>query len=364
MKNYQICKRCVMDNASDETIKFDENGFCNYCTKELERKNSVYFPNEEGQQKINHMINEIKRSSKNKPYDCLMGISGGLDSSYLAYLGYRWGLRILAVHIDDGFDTDISKLNIEKLVKACDLELKIEKPDAEQFNDLTAAYIRANVPDIAIPQDNILFSCLYQYARKFRIQYFLSGGNFALESILQQGNTFTAYDLVNMKDIHKRYGKKNIGNLSLLSNYRKFFDMYFLNIKSYRPLNYIDYNKAQALNELADFCDFEYYGGKHCENLLTQFIQQYWFYERYGVDKRRSHLSSMIVSGQLSREDALWELEKPAYEKDGIKDLVGIVLDKIGISESEFSKILAAEPRQHTDYKIDKISQFINNIRA
>ena len=151
MKKYRICTRCVMDNASDDTIVFDEHGCCNYCTTELKRKDSVYFPNERGQQKLEAMLLEIKQNSKNKPYDCLMGISGGLDSSYLAYLGYKWGLRILAVHIDDGFDTDVSKSNIKKLCNACEIDLRIEKPDPLQFNDLTAAYIRANVPNVAIP---------------------------------------------------------------------------------------------------------------------------------------------------------------------------------------------------------------------
>ena len=363
MKEYQICSRCVMDNTSDDTITFDENGYCNYCTKELERKNSVYFPNQEGQKRLEAMLLEIKQNSKNKPYDCLMGISGGLDSSYLAYLGYKWRLRILAVHIDDGFDTDISKSNIKKLCKTCNIDLKIEKPDPVQFNDLTAAYIRANVPNIAIPQDNILFAYLYYYARMYKLRYFLSGGNFALECILQSGNTFTAYDVVNIKDIHKKFGKQPMNKLKLLSNYRKFFDMMFLNIKTYRPLNYVDYNRDKALKALYDFCGFEYYGNKHCENVLTQFIQQYWFYKRFGVDKRRSHLSSMIVSGQITRDVALKELEKPIYDAEDMDNTKAYVLDKLGITQKEFENILSESPKQHTDYKTDKITAFVDRIR-
>ena len=363
MKEYQICSRCVMDNASDDTITFDEHGCCNYCTTELNNKDSVYFPNEKGQEKLEAMLLEIKQNSKNKPYDCLMGISGGLDSSYLAYLGHKWGLRMLAVHIDDGFDTDISKSNIRKLCDACKIDLKIEKPDPIQFNDLTAAYIRANVPDIAIPQDNILFACLYYYARKYKLQYFLSGGNFALECILQSGNTFTAYDVVNIKGIHKKFGKQSIEKLKFLSNYRKFFDKVLLNIKTYRPLNYIDYNRDRALQELHDFCGFEYYGSKHCENTLTKFIQQYWFYKRYGVDKRRSHLSSMIVSGQITREIALQEVEKPIYDSGDMEKTKACVLGKLGITQEEFDSILSEYPKQHTDYKIDRLTAFINKVR-
>ena len=363
MKQYQICTRCVMDNASDDTITFDENGYCNYCSKELERKNLVYFPNEEGEKKLDVMVSEMKENSKNKPYDCLMGISGGLDSSYLAYLGYKWGLRILAVHVDDGFDTEISKKNINKLCAACNIDLKIEKPDSEQFNDLTASYIRANVPNIAIPQDNILFAALYKYARKYKVKYFLSGGNFALESILQRENTFTAYDVVNIKDIHKKFGRKSIDKLRFLSNYRKFFDKVFLGIKTYRPLNYINYNRNVALKELYSYCGFEYYGSKHSENELTKFIQQYWFFERYNVDKRRSHLSSMIISDQMTREEALEELKNPIYIESSMELTKKYILKQLDITGEEFNSILSEPPLQHYDYKIDKITQFIDMIR-
>ncbi|MEL3901250.1 MAG: N-acetyl sugar amidotransferase [Treponema phagedenis] len=363
MKKYQICTRCVMDNASDDTITFDENGYCNYCSKELARKDMVYFPNEEGKKKLDTMLSEIKKNSKNKPYDCLMGISGGLDSSYLAYLGHKWGLRILAVHVDDSFDTEISKSNIKKLCGACHIDLKIETPDPVQFNDLTAAYIRAGVPNIAIPQDNILFAALYKYARKYRVKYFLSGGNFALESILQRGNTFTAYDVVNIKDIHKKFGRLSINKLKFLSNYRKFFDKVFFRIKTYRPLNYINYNREVALNELYNYCGFEYYGSKHLENTLTKFIQQYWFYERYKVDKRRSHLSSMIVSDQMTREEALEELKKPIYDTSDMELTKKYVLEQLGITAEEFDSILSEPPLQHFDYKIDKITKFVDKIR-
>lgn len=183
-----------------------------------------------------------------------MGISGGLDSSYLAYLGAKkWGLRILAVHIDDGYDTDLAKTNIANLCKACKIELKTIVPDAEQFNDLTRAYFLAEVPNVAVPQDNILFACLYDYAKKYGIKYFLSGGNFALEGILQKGNSYQAYDTVNIKAIHKRFGRIPIDKLPLLSQTGRDIDAYIHGIKSLRPLNYIDYNRDRAIKELSDF---------------------------------------------------------------------------------------------------------------
>lgn len=363
MNTIQSCTKCVMDNSSDSTITFDSNGVCNYCSTALKNMNKIYFPNEEGKRKWDVILARIKQDGKGKQYDCLMGISGGLDSSYLAYLGYKWGLRILAVHVDDGYDTEISKSNIKKLAIATHIDLKIEEPDAEQFNDLTAAYIRANVPNLAIPQDNVLFAALYKYARKYKISYFLSGGNFALECILQHGNSYTAYDVVNIKDIHRKFGTKPINKLPLLSNYRKWWDMKVLHIQSLRPLNYIDYNRDRALTELKEFCGFEYYGSKHLENTLTKFIQTWWFYNRYGVDKRRSHLSSMIVSGQMTREEALKELEKPIYDENEMKSEISEILKQLNISEQEFEEILKHPPKQHTDYKIDFITTLVNKIR-
>ena len=169
------CKRCVMDNSSDANISFDQNGYCNYCTKALSEINTTtYFPGEKGKEKLESMLKKIKEENKDKPYDCVMGISGGLDSAYLAYLGYKWGLRILAVHIDDGFDTEISKENIRRLCEAAHIELRTIKPDAEQFNALTVAYMKAGVPNLAVPQDNVLFAFLYDTVKKEKLKYFLS----------------------------------------------------------------------------------------------------------------------------------------------------------------------------------------------
>ena len=352
--NYQICTRCVMDNASDNTIIFDEKGVCNYCTTAFESMKVTYFPNEEGKIKLEKLLTQLKTESRGKKYDCLMGISGGLDSSYLTYLGHKWGLRILAVHIDDGFDTEISKRNIEKLVKATNIDYIVEKPDATQFNALTKAYFMASVPNMAIPQDNILSACLYRYARKYKIKNFLSGGNFALESILQRGNTYRAFDVTNIKAIHKQFGTDPIDKLPLHSDYRRFIDQKLLKIKTHRPLNLINYNREKALNELAEFCGFEYYGSKHLENTLTKFIQVYWFYNKFGVDKRRSHLSSMIVSGQMKREEALIELQKPLYNEKEMELEITQICNALKITKEEFENVMKSEPKQHTDYPIDK----------
>lgn len=351
MKEVIRCKRCVMDNSSDEAITFDANGYCNYCTDAFAQIGKVYFPNEEGEKRLNRLIAELKSHGAGKKYDCIMGLSGGLDSSYLAYLGYKWGLRVLAVHIDDGFDTDISKSNLEKLIAATHFDYEVITPDAEQFNDLTLAYMKAGVPDLAVPQDNVLFAFLYKNMKKHSLKYFLSGGNFALECILQRGNTYTGFDVVNIKEIHAKFGTKPIDKLEFLSTIERKKDEYLLGIQSPRPLNYMDYNRNRALRELEDFCGFTYYGGKHLENILTAFIQCYWFPLKFGVDKRKSHLSSMIVSGQMTRAEALRELEKPLYDEGMMAEYIQIIKKKFRISDEEFAEIMKAPTHQHTDYR-------------
>lgn len=348
---YKQCTRCIMENKSDNTIKFNEKGECNYCTHALEIKDKVYFPNEEGQKRLSALIYKLKKDNKKHNYDCLMGISGGLDSSYLAYLGsVKWRLRILAVHVDDGFDTEISKRNIERISDFPNLDLKIVKPDTEQFNELTKSYMRAGVPNLAVPQDNVLFAAVYEFMKKNKLRSFVSGANYALECILQAGNTHTAYDLKNLKYIHNRFGEGALNKLTLLSELKKDIDVYLLKIETLAPLNFIDYNRDRAMQELMDYCGFEYYGSKHLENDLTKFVQQYWFYHKFGVDKRTSHLSSMIASSQMTREEALRQYAMPLYDEEDMQATITRVLEKLGMSREEFDKIMAAPGYQHTDY--------------
>lgn len=347
----KICTRCVMNDFSDNMILFDENGQCNYCTNAYNEIGKRYFPNEEGKHLLEKLINDIKENGKGKRYDCIMGISGGLDSSYLAYLGYQWGLRILTVHIDDGFDTEISKSNLRKLVEATGFDYEVIKPDAEQFNDLTLSYMKAGVPNIAIPQDNILFAFIYKKVREYGIKYFLSGNNFALESILQKGNTYGAMDVENIMAIHNKFGEKPIDNLEFLSSKQMKEDKEKLGINTPMPLDYIDYNRERAFRELKEFCGFEYYGRKHLENILTAFIQLYWFPKKFGVDKRTSHLSSMIVSGQMTREDALDKLKEPLYDEHKMNEYIEIIKKKLMISDEEFDIIMKSPVHQHGEYK-------------
>ena len=363
MSEVRTCTRCVMNDASDRTIRFDENGCCDYCTEALSQiGNGAYLPNEEGKAKLEELIERIKRENRNMPYDCIMGMSGGLDSSYLAYLGSKWGLRILAVHIDDGYDTDISRENIRRLCQEAKIELRTVTPDERQFNDLTLAYMKAGVPDLAIPQDNILFAFLYDTIRKEKIRYFLSGGNYALESILQRDHAFNSMDTVNIRDIHRRFGTEPINKLKFTSSYRKYLNQKLGRILEVQPLDYIDYNREKAFRELYDFCGFEYYGSKHLENKLTAFIQLYWLPKKFGVDKRTSHLSSMIVSGQMTREEALEELKKPLYDEAMMAEYIAFIKNRLRLSDEAFDRLMAAPPHEHEEYATDRFAEVVRKI--
>lgn len=355
MEGFKRCARCVMDNRSDNTIKFDSNGYCNYCTEALSKIGKNYFPNDEGLRRLQKLLTRLKEENKDKKHDCIMGISGGLDSSYLAYLGaVKWGLRILAVHVDDGYNTKITKRNIEKLCEKAEIDLEVIKPDAKQFNELNRAFMLAGVPNLAMPQDNVLFACIYKFMKKHKIRTFLSGGNFALECILQRGNTFDVYDIRNIKDINRRFGKDKLNKLPLMSNFQRDIDSFILKIESPRPLNYIDYNRERALRELNEFCGFEYYGSKHLENRLTKFIQLFWFPKKFNVDKRTSHLSSMIVTRQITREEALKILEEPLYSEGEIQKDIEHILNSLALSREEFERIMKEPSRQHTDYRTSR----------
>ena len=365
----QVCTRCVMSSKGDPKIQFDENGVCNYCkAAEKELKNG-YFPDKTGEKHLEELFAKIKEEKKNEKYDCMIGLSGGLDSSYLAYLGYQYGLRMLAVHIDDGFDTEITKNNIKKICDKFNIDLITECPDKEQYADLLRAFIRAGVPDIAIPQDNSLFAALYKYAEQNKIEYFLSGSNFALESILQEGNSYDASDKVHIKDIHKKYGEvKLCKDFPLTSTFEKRIKYGKLHkIKTLKPLNYVKYNATDAMKELQEACGFEYYGDKHCESIFTRFMQRYYLPEKFNVDKRKSHYSSLILSGQITREEALERLEEPLYTEEQLRKDKSYVLKYIGMDQEEFDKIMKEAPKSHDAYRkslINRVAHLLVKLRT
>lgn len=350
MSEYQICTRCVMNNIGDPNIVFDENGYCNYCTTALALKPNV--PEEGDLSKVKALFDTIKETCKDDPYDCLVGVSGGLDSSYIIYLGHKFGLRMLGIHIDDGLDTELAKQNIKNLCEKAQVELINLQPDPEQYRDLTLSFFKAGVPNLAIPQDNLILAALTKAVKDYRLKYLLHGSNYSMECILQEGNSYTAADDVHIRAIQKKFSGKPIDKLPLTTTFENsILKRLRKDVIRVRPLNLIDYRFDSALKELHDFCGYEYYGAKHHESVLTRFMQCWYLPEKFGVDKRKSHLSSLIITDQLSRAEALERLAQPKYHSEEMKEAdFNTLASFLGISRGEFDELISQPSHSHDEY--------------
>lgn len=365
MNEYKQCTRCIMDNASDKTITFLEDGTCNYCNDTLLRMDCEYFPNKAGEQKLHSIINQMKKDGESSRYDCMVGLSGGVDSSYLIYLGYNHGLRMLAVHLDDGLDTDAAKKNVQDICEKSSTDLLMISPDRRQYVDLIRSFFMAGVPNPAIPQDNLIIASLTDIAKENNITYSLVGGNFAMESILERSVTVNAADKKHILAVHNLYGREEIDKLRLLSMFERYIEYkYVSKVKHIRLLNYIDYDLNRVLQELNNFSGFTYPGGKHYESILTRFLQCYYLPEKYGIDKRKSHYSSLIVSGQMTREQALEKIKLPLYPSEEMKKSdIEFLADYLDMTVAQFNEVINQEPKQHQEYPYSSLNKFASTAR-
>lgn len=357
-----------MDNKSDKTIRFDRRGYCNYCTDVLKRMPTVYFPNSTGKRKLEKLINQIKHDCKEDKYDCLIGISGGVDSSYILYLGYQYGLRMLAVHIDDGLDNPIAIQNIKNLIDKTGVPLITVKPDHTEYADLLKTLFKASVPNLAFVQDNLIVKSMDEYGRKNHIKYLLDGNNIAHESILERSNGVDFCDKKHIVALQNKFGEVIIRNIEFISLIDRYINWNFISkLKHLRPLNYLSYDLENCIKELENFCDYQYYGGKHYESILTRFLQCYYLPVKFGIDKRKSHFSSLIVSGQMTREEALRKLKEPLYISDELlqKDKK-VIADFMNISVEQLEKYISLSPKRQTDYPhsvLNKIAPLARKFR-
>ena len=351
--SYQMCNRCIMDNATDKSISFNADGHCNYCSDVLKRMPTEYFPNETGKKILDGMIAEMKESCADQPYDCLVGVSGGIDSSYILYLGHQYGLRMLAVHVDDGLDNPVAVSNIQKLIQKCEATLITICPDRNEYADVIKSLFRASVPNLAIAQDNLIIQSLQKYGEKHGLRYSLDGNNMAHESILERGvGGVNACDGTYIVGLQKRFGSVKLQNLEFTSLTDRYLKRRYLSaMKHIRPLNYIPYELNDAIQTLQDFCGFEYYGGKHYESILTRFLQCYYLPQKFGMDKRKSHYSSLIVSGQMTREEAMEKLQQPLYpSEEMLTQDKQFLADFIGVPVREFESYLQLPPKEERSY--------------
>lgn len=355
---YQRCTRCVMDNAVDETITFNDEGHCSYCNNIEKRLPSEYFPN--GETKLEEIINSIKSDCKDDKFDCMVGVSGGIDSSYIMYICHKYGLRMIAVHIDDGLDNPIATENLKKLVKATGCEYITIEPKRDEYADIIYALLKASVSNLAIAQDNLIAKALQNYGEKNGIKYILDGSNFAHESILERSDTgVNSSDKKFILEVHKRFGRIPLKSLDFMSLNERYIGRHAnRNFKHIRPLNYIDYRLEEAIKELHDFCGFEYYGGKHYESILTRFMQCYYLPDKFGIDKRKSHYSSLIMSGQMTRDEALQKLEVPLYPTDEmLAEDKAFLAHYIGITVEEMDELIAQPPKAERAYPHSKLNE-------
>jgi aminotransferase len=369
---YQICTKCVMD-TSDPNISFDGQGVCCHCANFEITQSKNWFRGEEGKKRTAILVEEIKKEGQGRDYDCIIGLSGGVDSAYLAYWGWQHGLRMIAVHVDAGWNTEMAVKNIENICKKLKIDLITEVIDWDDMRALQKGFFKSKVVNQDIPQDHAFFAALYKYSTANKVKYVLNGYNISSESALplawRGGN---AIDVVHLKSIYKKYGDKNLKNYPFLPVWKlRLYYRVFSNLKIVSPLNLMDYNKKEALDILKKELDFIDYGGKHHESVLTRFQQSYFLPTVYGYEKRRAHLSSLIMSGQISREEAIYELSKPLYSSEVEKNNdIDYFIKKIGISRKEFDQIMSIPPDKHENFpnqdkfneKLDSISAFIRKI--
>lgn len=349
---YQICTKTVMD-TSDPGITFDSKGVSDHAI-DFELHVQPKWSDLQKSGAIDHIVDRIKNDCRNQEYDCLIGLSGGLDSSYMLHmLVTRYGLRPLVFHVDGGWNTELSVHNINSLVTKLNLDLFTEVIDWEEMRDLQLAFFKSGVPHIDIPQDHAFVAALYKFAQKHNIKYIMNGGNFSTECV-QYPMKFYYYgtDMRHNKDIIKRFTSKRMVSypFSGILNH-KLYLRYIKGIKVIKPLNMIEFVKKDAINELKDTYDWKPYPQKHFESRFTRFYEGYWLPKRFGFDPRRVMLSSLILTNQISREEALEILKNPALDEATAKNEFKYVADKLNISEAELLSYLEAPKKYYWDYR-------------
>lgn len=350
MNSYQVCIRCVMDTSVPD-IEFDVAGICNYCRAASERLAREHFVGEAHAGKLENLIADIKREGAGKRYDCIIGVSGGVDSSYTAYLVKRkYGLRPLAVHFDNGWNSELAVQNIERLLKELDIDLYTNVVDWDEFKDIQLAFLKASVANCEIPTDHAIVALMYGMAAKQGVRYIISGGNLATESIMPDIWMHDAKDLRFLKAIHRRFGARPLKTFPAQGYLGLAWNVLVRRIRYVSILNYIDYNKEQAVRLLEEELGWRKYEAKHFESIYTRFFQGYLLPRKFNMDKRRPHLSSMIVSGQMMREEALAELEGDPYNQKIAAEDTEYIRQKFGLSTEEFDAIMRAPVKASEDY--------------
>ena len=347
MTTFRICTRCVMD-TTDPHIEFDAGGVCNHCRRYDRLVQRLLLPPVEREQALARLVDDVRGAGKGRDYDCIVGVSGGVDSTYVAYAVKRLGLRPLAVHVDNGWDSELAVKNIENVLKKLNIDLYTHVIDWEEFKDLQLAFLKASTPDSEIPTDHAILALMHQMARKVGIRHIIAGFNVRTESHLPWAWSQGYLDYAYIRTVHRRFGTVPLRTYPHMGFWTCHW--YLLTQRVVSILNYLDYRKQDAMALLQNELGWKYYGGKHYESIYTRFYQGYILPRKFGFDKRKTHLSSLICSGEITRDEALRELSSEPYPHELQQQDREYVIKKFGLAAAEFEAIMALPMKRYEDY--------------
>jgi len=344
-------------DTTDPAIIFDSNGICDHCITFYNKILPFWKTDENSQSILKEKIEKIKKSSINNDFDCIMGVSGGIDSSYLLYMMVeKFNLKPLVFHVDAGWNSQIAVNNIERLIDGLNLDLYTEVINWEEMKDLQLSFIKSGVPHIDTPQDHAFFATMYKFASKHNIKYILTGGNYSTECVRNPLDwMYYQTDSTQLRDIHKKFGKKKLKDFPITNIlWHKIYLPYIRGVRTLRPLDFIPYNKNDAVELLIKKFQFQKYPQKHFESRFTKFYESYWLPKKFGYDTRKVQLSSLILTNQLTRNEALKILENPPYDSESINHDFEYIATKLDISPSQLEKYMNQPNKSYKDYKSQK----------
>lgn len=354
LKNFRRCTLSVMDNVADPDITFDEQGVCNYYHDYKHAEASLTLRGESGLNRQRLIADRIKKSPGKQGYNCILGLSGGADSTYLAYLAKELGLNPLLVHFDYGWNTEIATRNVHNAVKSTGFDLYTVVMNWDEFRSLQRSYFKASVLDLDVPADHMIFGALFKTAAKFRIKYVLSGNNVWTEHTLPPSWNYNKFDLVNIQNIHRRFENTSLKHLPKLGLWQYAWYQLVRNIERVDFLNWQEYHREAIIEKIEKDMGWTNYGDKHQESVFTRFYQGVILPKKFSIDKRKAHLSNLIFSGQMTRSEALHILEKPTYDENLQKQDFRFVAKKLGFTEEELEALLNLPNVPHEFYGTDQ----------
>jgi N-acetyl sugar amidotransferase len=338
-------------DTTDPDIVFDADGVCNHCHRYDLVAQQRIIPPAQRDERLDQLVAEIKRAGQGKRYDCVIGVSGGVDSTYVAWLVKDLGLRPLAVHLDNGWDSELAVANIEKTLKTLGIDLFTHVIDWEEFRDLQVSFLKASTPDGEVPTDHAIWALLYKIAAKQGLRHIITGTNVVSEAILPEKWGYGYFDWSYVKDVHRRFGTARLSTYPHFSLLDLFYYVFVKRIRMVSILNYIDYNKQRAMGVLQQQLGWVYYGGKHYESIYTRFYQAYLLPRKFDIDKRKAHYSNLILSGQMTRPEALEAMRAPVYPEELLEEDRQYAAKKLNLDEASFAGVMALPTRTFLDYR-------------